>query len=147
MTGDPQNANGPDPSPARSASDPARSKLPSDAAHAPSAPQADSLPDPSSLGDGFTAATYGASSAKRGLFRGCLHWCFFVLPSWFLIAGVRVYQWTLSPILGGHCRFSPSCSHYFIQAVRKYGPWKGSGKGVLRICRCHPFHPGGYDPP
>jgi putative membrane protein insertion efficiency factor len=64
-----------------------------------------------------------------------------------LVMLVRLYQITLSPLLGGHCRFEPSCSHYFIAAVEKYGPWKGAWKGIARICRCHPFHPGGYDPP
>lgn len=68
-------------------------------------------------------------------------------PSLVLIAGVRLYQWTLSPFLGGQCRFEPSCSRYFIEAVEKYGACRGAGKGIARICRCHPFHPGGYDPP
>ena len=67
--------------------------------------------------------------------------------SWFLIGGVRLYQIFLSPIFGRQCRFTPTCSNYFIQAVRKYGPCRGALRGVLRICRCHPFHPGGYDPP
>ena len=69
------------------------------------------------------------------------------LPSLLLIGMVRVYQWTLSPLLGPHCRFEPSCSHYFIAAIRKYGVLIGFWRGVRRICRCHPFHPGGYDPP
>ena len=64
-----------------------------------------------------------------------------------LIGFVRVYQLTLSPLLGQNCRFYPTCSNYFIQAVRKYGPIRGTCKGIWRICRCHPFHPGGYDPP
>lgn len=64
-----------------------------------------------------------------------------------LIAMVRGYQILLSPVLGGQCRFYPSCSQYFIEAVRKYGPIGGAWRGVLRILRCHPFHPGGYDPP
>lgn len=67
--------------------------------------------------------------------------------AWLLIALVRVYQFTLSPIVGRQCRFTPSCSNYFIGAVRKYGPLAGTWRGVLRICRCHPWHPGGYDPP
>lgn len=75
-----------------------------------------------------------------------LHWLY-RLPSLLLIAAVRVYQWTLSPLLGGRCRFEPSCSRYFIGAVQKYGAVRGSLRGVARICRCHPFHPGGYDPP
>lgn len=64
-----------------------------------------------------------------------------------LILMVRMYQVILSPILGGHCRYEPTCSVYFIEALRKYGPWKGAWRGVLRICRCHPWRPGGYDPP
>ena len=69
------------------------------------------------------------------------------LPALVLIGMVRLYQIVLSPILGRHCRFTPSCSAYFIGAVKKYGAVRGAVRGVLRICRCHPFHPGGYDPP
>ena len=69
------------------------------------------------------------------------------LPSQVLIALARIYQWTLSPFIGRQCRFTPTCSNYFIGAVEKYGAWRGAWRGVLRICRCHPFHPGGYDPP
>jgi putative membrane protein insertion efficiency factor len=68
-------------------------------------------------------------------------------PRWLLIALVRVYQATLSPLMGPCCRFEPSCSHYFISAVQKYGALRGTWRGVARICRCHPLHPGGYDPP
>jgi putative membrane protein insertion efficiency factor len=64
-----------------------------------------------------------------------------------LIALVLGYQWVLRPILPKVCRFTPSCSEYFIQAVRKYGPFRGAWRGVCRIGRCHPWHPGGYDPP
>jgi putative membrane protein insertion efficiency factor len=64
-----------------------------------------------------------------------------------LIGLVHVYQWTLSPLIGRQCRFEPTCSAYFILAVRKYGAIRGAYKGLLRIGRCHPFHPGGYDPP
>jgi len=71
----------------------------------------------------------------------------FSLPGLMLIGLVRVYQWTLSPLVGGQCRFSPTCSNYFIEAVRKYGAVRGALRGVARICRCHPFHPGGEDPP
>ena len=69
------------------------------------------------------------------------------LPSTLLIAAVRVYQWTLSPFIGRHCRFEPSCSAYFILAVRKYGAIRGTWRGLRRIGRCNPFHEGGYDPP
>jgi putative membrane protein insertion efficiency factor len=69
------------------------------------------------------------------------------LPRDALIAAVRLYQGTLSPLLGPRCRFEPSCSAYFILAVRKHGAIRGTFRGLGRICRCHPFHPGGYDPP
>jgi uncharacterized protein len=69
------------------------------------------------------------------------------LPRFALIGAARLYQWTLSPLLGRHCRFEPSCSSYFILAVRKYGAVRGTLRGLWRICRCHPFHPGGNDPP
>lgn len=65
----------------------------------------------------------------------------------FLIAGVRVYQVGLRPLLPTACRFTPSCSEYFIQAVQKDGPLRGAARGVWRICRCHPFSRGGFDPP
>ncbi len=71
----------------------------------------------------------------------------FRLPAWTLIAVVRVYQWTLSPLIGRQCRFEPTCSVYFIESVRKYGAIRGAFRGILRIVRCNPFHPGGYDPP
>jgi putative membrane protein insertion efficiency factor len=64
-----------------------------------------------------------------------------------LIAGVMLYKFTLSPLLGRHCRFQPTCSTYFREAVEKYGATRGAAKGLARICRCHPWHPGGYDPP
>ena len=72
------------------------------------------------------------------------------LPGWSLIALVRIYQCTLSPLMGifgVQCRYYPTCSHYFIGAVQKYGALKGGWRGFLRLCRCHPFHPGGFDPP
>jgi putative membrane protein insertion efficiency factor len=69
------------------------------------------------------------------------------VPSRTLILLVQLYQVTLSPLLGPCCRFTPSCSSYFIGSVQKYGALRGSWRGICRICRCHPFHPGGYDPP
>lgn len=69
------------------------------------------------------------------------------LPGTLLIAGARIYQWTLSPLIGRHCRFEPTCSSYFILAVQKYGAVRGAWRGLRRIGRCHPFHLGGYDPP
>ncbi len=64
-----------------------------------------------------------------------------------LILAIRAYQVTLSPLIGPVCRFEPSCSRYMIGALRKYGVLKGVWKGTGRVLRCHPWHPGGYDPP
>jgi hypothetical protein len=63
-----------------------------------------------------------------------------------LILLVRAYQVALSPLLGGQCRYYPSCSAYGIEALEKHGALRGSWLTVKRIARCHPFHPGGYDP-
>ncbi len=69
------------------------------------------------------------------------------LPGRVMILMVRIYQICISPWLGKNCRFQPTCSAYFIEAVQKYGAIRGGLKGTIRICKCHPFHPGGYDPP
>ncbi len=69
------------------------------------------------------------------------------LPGHAMIAVVRFYQVTLSPFVGWSCRFTPTCSNYMIEAIRKYGAVRGGGKGVLRLLRCQPWHRGGYDPP
>lgn len=59
---------------------------------------------------------------------------------------IRLYQATLSGLLGGHCRYYPSCSQYTYEAVERYGFVRGSWMGLRRIGRCHPFARGGYDP-
>lgn len=59
---------------------------------------------------------------------------------------LRAYQLLLSPLLGGQCRFHPTCSHYAADALVKYGLWRGSAKAARRLLKCHPWHPGGYDP-
>ena len=64
-----------------------------------------------------------------------------------LVGLVLLYKVSLSPLLGRHCRFQPSCSTYFREAVEKHGAVRGSLRGLARICRCHPWNPGGYDPP
>jgi uncharacterized protein len=64
-----------------------------------------------------------------------------------LIGLVVAYKLVISPLLGRHCRFQPTCSSYFRQSVEKYGAIRGSLRGLARIGRCHPWHPGGYDPP
>lgn len=63
-----------------------------------------------------------------------------------LILMVRLYQGALSPIVGRQCRFTPTCSEYFIQAVRARGALLGSLMGLRRIIRCNPLSRGGYDP-
>lgn len=69
------------------------------------------------------------------------------LPATILILLVRLYQLTLSPIIGRQCRFQPTCSNYMIGAIEKYGAVRGTLKGLWRILRCNPFCTGGYDPP
>lgn len=63
-----------------------------------------------------------------------------------LIFLVRGYQVALSPLFPAACRYYPTCSVYAIEALRRYGAWRGSWLTVRRLARCHPFHPGGYDP-
>lgn len=64
----------------------------------------------------------------------------------FLIFIIRVYQLLISPLKKPTCRFYPTCSHYAIQAVEKHGVFKGTRMALARLIKCHPFHPGGYDP-
>lgn len=64
-----------------------------------------------------------------------------------IVVMVRLYQRTLSPILGPCCRFTPSCSNYAMESVRKHGPLKGLVRALWRVCRCHPLAKAGYDPP
>jgi putative membrane protein insertion efficiency factor len=75
-----------------------------------------------------------------------LHWPALALI-WLLIGLIRIYQVTLSPLLGPACRFEPSCSRYMVGALQKYGLVRGFLKGVGRLLRCHPWHSGGFDPP
>ena len=63
-----------------------------------------------------------------------------------LLGLMRLYQYLISPLLGPRCRFHPSCSHYAIEAVERHGGLRGSWLAVRRLGRCHPWHPGGYDP-
>ncbi len=62
------------------------------------------------------------------------------------IALVKIYQTLISPLLPSACRFYPTCSEYTLQALKKYGFLKGCWKGLVRIGKCHPLHPGGHDP-
>lgn len=67
--------------------------------------------------------------------------------AWMAIAVVGGYKRWISPMLGNNCRFHPTCSEYYVLAVRRYGFTWGTLKGMGRIFRCHPFHPGGVDFP
>lgn len=62
-----------------------------------------------------------------------------------LIGLVWVYRYTLGPVLGGNCRFHPTCSQYMIDAIHKHGPVRGAWRGIKRIARCHPWSQGGID--
>jgi putative membrane protein insertion efficiency factor len=62
------------------------------------------------------------------------------------VALIRMYQHSLSLFIGPCCRFYPSCSQYWVEALERHGFMKGTWLGMRRILRCHPFHPGGYDP-
>jgi putative membrane protein insertion efficiency factor len=63
-----------------------------------------------------------------------------------LIRLIRVYRLLISPLFPSSCRFQPTCSQYALDAVEKFGAIRGSWMAIKRILRCHPFHPGGYDP-
>ena len=64
----------------------------------------------------------------------------------FILMLLRGYKRWISPLLGQHCRFNPSCSVYTKQALERFGVARGLWMGTKRIARCHPLHPGGHDP-
>lgn len=68
------------------------------------------------------------------------------LFSWLLIGFVRFYQTAISPFLGAKCRYTPTCSAYGIEAIKKHGPMKGFWLAIKRILSCHPWGGSGYDP-
>lgn len=68
------------------------------------------------------------------------------IMSWWIRLVVTVYRGTLRPFIGNQCRFEPTCSQYMLDAVAKYGPWRGGWRGLKRIARCHPWGGCGYDP-
>jgi len=63
-----------------------------------------------------------------------------------LVLLVRAYQWLIRPLIGARCRFHPSCSEYAIEALHRHGAVRGSWLTTRRLCRCHPYNPGGFDP-
>jgi len=90
-------------------------------------------PEPGSRGkDGWLG------EAHLGLFSRCANAPFVLL--------IMLYRLTLSPFIGGQCRFEPTCSQYALGAYRRYGPLRGTWLSIGRIARCHPLHRGGYDP-
>lgn len=68
---------------------------------------------------------------------------FWIAP-WILL--IRFYQLAISPLLGNRCRFFPTCSEYAVEALQRHGVFKGLWLSLRRVGRCHPWHPGGYDP-
>lgn len=106
-----------------------------------------SQPGPPPPGSPASAPSYGASggeppgSAARPLPS------FSAAVAAVLLGAIRLYQWTLSPLLfAGVCRFTPSCSRYGAEAIRRHGPWRGVGLLLRRLSRCRPFGGSGYDP-
>lgn len=65
---------------------------------------------------------------------------------WLLVALVRLYQLSISPLLPPSCRFTPTCSQYALEALRRHGPLRGGWMAFRRLCRCHPWGGSGYDP-
>jgi putative membrane protein insertion efficiency factor len=63
-----------------------------------------------------------------------------------LVAAIRGYQYAIRPLIGANCRFYPSCSEYAREAIERHGAAAGSWLAARRIVKCHPYHPGGYDP-
>ena len=68
------------------------------------------------------------------------------LLSYLLLLPIYFYQKCISPMIGPSCRFTPTCSQYAVEAIKKHGPFKGFCLAVRRILRCHPGNPGGFDP-
>lgn len=89
----------------------------------------------------MTPAVYAHTSVPRVWHRIA------ALPCEILILLVRLYQLTLSPYLGGQCRFHPTCSRYAVMALEKHGAVVGTAKTMWRLARCHPFSKGGIDYP
>ncbi|RZJ79003.1 MAG: membrane protein insertion efficiency factor YidD [Flavobacterium sp.] len=69
-----------------------------------------------------------------------------LLFSWLFLAIIKLYQWLLSPLLGPSCRYTPTCSQYGVEAIKKHGPFKGGWLTLKRIGSCHPWGGHGHDP-
>lgn len=70
----------------------------------------------------------------------------FLLPRYWLVGLIKIYQKLVSPFLRANCRYQPTCSHYAVEAIGRFGVIRGGWLGLKRIGRCHPLRPGGYDP-
>ena len=68
------------------------------------------------------------------------------IMKWLLVCLIHFYRIAISPFIGNCCRFLPTCSEYGLEAVKKHGAVKGAWLAAKRVCRCHPFRKGGYDP-
>lgn len=97
-------------------------------------------------GVGFCGEARHCGAQMRGRHGGDALAFFAQIPAKLMIAAVRGYQIALSPLMGGACRFEPSCSEYMIEALKTHGAAKGCLLGCWRILRCHPFGKSGYDP-
>lgn len=85
------------------------------------------------------------NSNPRGMMRK-LYDLFCRFLSSIMIGLIKLYQWTLSPLIGRSCRYTPTCSNYGLEAIRKYGPFKGGWLTLKRILSCNPWGGSGYDP-
>lgn len=84
----------------------------------------------------------GAARTRAGYNRGMVSRAF----GMFLLALIHAYRAVLGPLMGGQCRYDPTCSAYGLEAIREHGPWRGGWLTIKRIARCHPFVKGGFDP-
>jgi len=80
-----------------------------------------------------------ASSGSRGGLLG-------IAARSLMVGFIQVWRYGISPVIGPRCRFYPSCSDYGLQALAAHGPWRGGALTLRRVCRCHPWNPGGLDP-
>ncbi|HVW96995.1 MAG TPA: membrane protein insertion efficiency factor YidD [Mucilaginibacter sp.] len=69
-----------------------------------------------------------------------------LLTGWIFVVIIKIYQYFISPLTGASCRYTPTCSQYGVEAIRKYGPFKGGWLTLKRLVRCHPWGGHGHDP-
>jgi hypothetical protein len=108
------------------------------ARHAGDAPRTPAVPDRSTILKGGPSPTTARADGPRATLDALL--------AALLLALIGAYRRWLSPLLGPHCRFTPSCSAYGLEAIQRHGPWRGGWLTLRRLGRCHPFTPCGCDP-